>query len=390
MPQLNYFVAIIEVLLLTIGVMNIIFFKIDPPKSKLIIWIILFAIVIELINGQFRLNIIRVFLYGKHVHNLCLILILIFYLNSYRKLIIFIRTFLVFIFATIILVGFYHIMASSPIFDFQLGSEWRANYYFEKGRLTGLIYTCSNDSAAIIVIFLGFVVTLNLMKNYRNKLNFLILVLGSIALLLTFTRSSWIAFIIIVTAGYFLNPEKKKKVNYLFLIISLSILLLIIISAELIDFSPHLQRLQDANIEGPISRLVLYRIFFESFQHITIGNGLFFSDATSDFYNISGMRVTMHNQFMDYVLIFGFPFTIFLIYKIILQLIKLFRRIKENSHFSILSTGIGLFLAQIGLITCNMFSSDRYFYIFLLYLLIDIYLHTSQKENKDLILSYAE
>ena len=38
MPQLNYFVAIIEVLLLTIGVMNIIFFKIDPPKSKLIIW----------------------------------------------------------------------------------------------------------------------------------------------------------------------------------------------------------------------------------------------------------------------------------------------------------------------------------------------------------------
>ena len=367
----------IMILLFAVGFANTIFLK-KTPKFDLIGWIFIFALFIEILNND--LPIIKLFgnlFTSRTVYNLYLIFLLVFFIDSYKKIINLIQIILLSIFLTIIIAGLYQIIFNNTIYNISVFDTWGWYEAFDTGRLMGLIYPVSNNSATVILIFIGFILS-KILFGFNKYLNYILLLTGLLALFLTYTRGAWFAFAIMVIV-FSLNIKVKKGWTYI-IIVSIFIIAIIQYAQYNIE-SLNLQssRLMRIDYFQSLRYLRIKAFWQYGITKIIIGNGIY-SDQIENFYQISKIPSSVHNQFLDFILTFGFIFTIFLYYKFFKQLVILIsmsKSVKYNKDIRMIS--LGLLLSQIGIIASEMLNANRFYYVILFYMLSLFFIRTVKK-----------
>jgi hypothetical protein len=371
-----YFSTVLMIGALFFSIIQIFARKANLPQFNLIGWILLFSIFIELFNGSFAAKkLLKALLTSRDVYNLFLIFILVFYINSYKKLINFINIFLISILTTVILVGFYQYSVGNTILNLHRFEQFGVFQSIDTRRLNGLINWNTNNTATIILVFLGFILSEIVFRIYR-KTNFYLLFFGLIALLLTFTRAAW--FSLAIMAFYLILNLKNIKQRFVYITALVSIGILIYIAGSTYYMSGFLEQ-SDRFAEGNYFLSLRYQrieSLYKNFgiENIFIGNGIF-SDPGDNCYQMTGINSTIHNQFLDFVLTFGLIFSTFVFFNIVKQMITLHNIYKcsgYSSHVKMIS--LGLMLSQIGIIAAEIFNSNRFYYIILLYMLSFIFL----------------
>lgn len=242
-------------------------------------------------------------------------------------------------------------------------------------RLTGLISSDPNITAFVITPY--FFYTASNLNNLSNKVGF---ILSSLAILLTFSRGAYVA---IAIAFLFLIVFSNKRVRLNAVVIISIISFLTVILGNIFKFNPIefiSTRFQAIIFDGGSGRDVLWDIAYQTFlNHPFFGIGIHSTLQYGTIYYDNSHY--SHNTFLEVLVesgVFGFVFYMLFWLAVFKQSIKLYR-LDSKSKFILLSL-ISMFFQM-------MFLSVLYnemFYFLLLILFKYSYDQISMKEQKKL------
>jgi len=339
-------------------------------KPGIVGWILLFGFIADSIHG----NLFASLKWTLFYRNLGLLLILIFYLDNYEKLFTFIKIFLLYIFLTVILIGFYQYFTHISIYDSSKLRAFNPTFYLEAGRFTGLIYGTSNDAVSFILVLVFFLSSIVIAGFYKRGLSFLCLILTLFALFFTYTRAGWAAFLIgTMIFFYFGLKDKIGTWSKLLFLVIIFITLFYFFYFNLLVSSSHYERIiSSVNL---VTRFDFYGIVLDNMWKNILGNGLY-SDPSDSFYTISRIYITTENQFLNWLLFIGLPGVLYILFRIFRQLFLLFLKLKNLKFYKEdYYLGLALLVSQVSVIISEMTTTNLYFLIILLYILIDVYLN---------------
>lgn len=316
-PKSSFYVITGIKLLLILGV----FIDLKIPKhlfnytiNFILLWVIFTEIVLNQ-NSPFKLvNTI----FGN---NLLLIFLLPFYFKKQWELEIFIKIFILYIFFTVICVGFYQNFVGVPIFDFYRFHDTSTIYNIENMRFTGLIYPDTTVAANALGLFTVYY----LIKNFFQKKSKVFIIaastIGFTALALTLTRGAWIAILITILGFFFWKRGKitftTKSFVLTVLILLISLLFLNYFYENYLsrDFSNEISRL--STNDTFYYRLTRYTLFLFNILKVPFSGFGIIQDPAESLRQVIGQFKwgTVHNQIFEFTIAFGILFSIFIYYR---------------------------------------------------------------------------
>lgn len=373
-----YFILGIKILLL-LGIFFQLFF-IKWSFNYTINYIILWIIFTEVFINQSSYSKLFVTLIGS---NLLLIFFLPFYFQMYSKLMIFIKTYMLFIFVTVICIGFFQFFYGKPIFDFYRFHDTSTIYNIENMRFTGLIYPDTTVAADALGIFGIYFIIKNRLETKNKIFSTIAYLLAFLAIAITLTRTSWVAMIFSLIASApiirFINRKKnfqQSKLNITRIIVTLFALLGIIqilsFVFENIILPSELDRLSsEATFNYRIER---YSLFLKnSYKIILIGFGIIQDPAISLQQIIGQFRWgTVHNQIFEFAIAFGFLFTFFIYFRMIKAMSILFKYSQTKFKNDSAIFAIFLIFSQLFVFINEMGASNNYYFSILLLTISEI------------------
>jgi len=371
-------------LLLFLGLMILV--KRRPiPKFGLIGLMLLIGIPLDMLNGLAPGNLsfgawynyFRPMFWTANyaLQNVGTLILICLYIDSYSRLINFLKVSALFITLTISVAGIYQLYTGAPIGDW-LPLE---RVFLNRGRLCGLITPCANDAATGILVAVGL-----LFSRIFGKLTIagvLLLAINTIALLFTATRGAFLALFCILLVGVPLFPKtaKGKKILKILALCAVGIFVArFFFSVNVSHMIESRDYTRFSDLGTSLDRIWVYRTLIGVSVETVVGAG-FGADLSSILAQRGSMYITPHNFFFDWVLRFGVIFAIFFLILVFLQMIRMFKYLKttlqdENRSTDQVQIAVGLLLAYVGVIVNTTFTGDRFMYIPLLYALCSAFL----------------
>lgn len=222
----------------------------------------------------------------------------------------------------------------------------------------------------------------------KRKLISLLFFLNALALILTFSRSAYIAFIVMLTVGLFLIlrrwkvkiTKKIQNVTIVLLIGGLALFMFFFLGLPYLWKTGEIERFTSpANI---IKRLQWWGISLD-----LIGNYLFFgiglgADLSFEFWRYSFTFKTPHNFIIAWIMRMGLIPTIILMCMILRQIYLLLKSLRIPFSPSTYWIGFSLTIAYIGILVSSLAGSDSQHCVLLMAALSNAYLKLAPKAEK--------
>jgi len=320
--------------------------------------------------------------------SLGLIILLQFYTKSWDRLMEILKVLILVVTIFYSLFGLYQIISGRKLVDYaKMGANYGeaagGRYLQQTQRLIGL----PGGGGAMLLPCLGFLTAPFFLKEKR-KLISLLFFLNTLAMILTFSRNSYIAFMAMLAVGLFLilrrwNISRARKIQ------NATIVLLIGGLAVFVFFTLGLPYLRQT---GEIGRFIspdniIRRLQWWGLSLDLIGNYVFFgighgTDLSFEFWRHTGTYITPHNFIIAWIMRMGLIQTIIILCLILRQIYLLFRYLRVPLSPSTYWVGFSLIIAYVGILVSSLAGSDPQHCVILMAAISHAYLKFAPKAEK--------
>jgi len=373
--------------LLGLFILNIFHKQRNIPSFGLTLIFLMLMFFSDLAHGNVALGINPISLAGYTQYILVnttigLIILLQLYMKSWDRFIEILKVFVLAVTVTCSLIGFYQIATGEKLADFSMVTEG-GQYLEETERLTSL----TGGAAVQLLACLGFLSAPFFLKKGREIIS-LLFIGNALAMIMTFSRSAYIAFTAMIVVGILLLLRTSqikigKKIQN-----AMIVLLIGGLGAFMFFFFGLPYLLETGEIERFISPAnIIARLQWWGLSLDIIDNYLFFgiglrSDLSLEFWRYSLIYKTPHNFIIAWIMRMGLIPTIILLGMILRQIFLLFNYLKYQLYPSTYWVGFSLTISYIGVLVASLAGSDSLHYVLLLAALCNAYLKFAPKAEK--------
>jgi len=295
------------------------------------------------------------------------------------------KVMVVFITLIISCVGFYQLLTGHVIADYS--SIKGGEYFDETNRLFGLT-TGPGSSGIMLIVSLCFLVGAYFQN--KKKATLCLLAFNSVALILTFGRSIYIALFFVLLAAFVLIVRQRegisRKVRKLLFVITFAVLLFVSFAAIGITY---LQQTGEIERFGDPTNILLRIKWWKltigmTDQYFLSGIGLK-PDLSYEFWRHTFYYMTPHNFILAWIMRIGLAATLFLVCGMIFKILNVIHRLKSAKTEPTFWIGYSLILAFVGVFIASQAGSDYSYSVLLLYTLVHAYSRVAAKENKSFL-----
>jgi O-antigen ligase len=368
-----------RLVLLGLFILNIFHKKQKIPSLGLTPIFLMFMFFSDLAQGNIAVGINPKPMVGYALHVLVntsigLIILLQLYMKSWDRFIEILKVLVLAVTVTCSLIGFYQIVSGEKLADFSMVTEG-GQYLEETERLTSL----TGGAAVMLLACLGLLSAPFFLKDKR-KLIYLLICLNGLALILTFSRGAYIAFIAMVTVGIFLIlrtgigkiSKKIQNAMIVLLIGALAVFMFFSLGMPYLVETGEIQRFENpANI---IARIKWWRLSLDIIDnYVFTGIGLR-SDLSAEFWKYAFVYKTPHNFIIAWIMRMGLISAMIIFFMVLRQVFHLFNHLRRPLSPSIYWVGFSLTISYIGVLVASLGGSDSLHYVLLMAALSNAYL----------------